>query len=81
MKKSHQVHPQAGWKKSLLSLAVGAALCSPVTVMAMQFELADGEVTGALDTTVSYGALWRVTAPDKANIGTASGGTKPNTNY
>ena len=58
MKKTHQVQPTKSWKKSLLSLAVGAALCSPITVMAVEFDLKDGEVTGSLDTTVSYGALW-----------------------
>ena len=81
MKKTHQVLPTLGWKKSLLSLAVGAALCTPVTVMAVQFDLADGEVTGALDTTVSYGALWSVTGKDKRLISRQKGGDRNSGNY
>ncbi|MEK6787762.1 MAG: DUF1302 domain-containing protein [Pseudomonadota bacterium] len=81
MKKTHQGLPAQGWKKSLLSLAVGAALCTPVTVMAVQFELADGEVTGALDTTLSYGALWRVTGKDSRLLARAKGGDRNSANY
>lgn len=81
MKKTHQVLPVTGWKKSLLSLAVGAALCTPVTVMAVQFDLADGEVTGALDTTVSYGALWRVTGKDSRLLARQKGGDRNSANY
>jgi len=81
MKKTHQVLPATGWKKSLLSLAIGAALCTPVTVMAVQFDLADGEVTGALDTTVSYGALWRVTDKDSRLLARQKGGDRNSANY
>lgn len=81
MKKTHQGLPTQSWQKSLLSLAIGAALCTPVTVMAMQFELADGEVTGALDTTVSYGALWRVTGKDSRLLAKQKGGDRNSANY
>lgn len=81
MRRTHQVQPVTGWKKSLLSLAIGAALCAPVTVMAVQFELADGEVTGALDTTVSYGALWRVTDKDSRLLARQKGGDRNSANY
>jgi len=81
MKRTQQVQPAMGWKKSLLSLAVGAALCTPVTVMAVQFELADGEVTGALDTTLSYGALWRVTDRDSRLVARQKGGDRNSANY
>lgn len=81
MKKTHQHQPAFGWKKSLLSLAVGAAMCTPVTVMAVQFEFADGEVTGALDTTLSYGALWRVTDKDKRLLARQKGGDRNSANY
>mgnify|MGYP003414224002 CR=1 FL=1 len=42
---------------TLLPLAVGSASA---------FELNMGAVTGSLDTTVSYGSVWRMEAPDQA---------------
>ncbi|WP_082968740.1 DUF1302 domain-containing protein [Perlucidibaca aquatica] len=81
MKKSTTAQSRPNWRRSLLSLAVGAALFTPMTAMAVEFELKDGEVTGSLDTTVSYGALWRVTAPHKENLAIANGGSKPSANF
>ena len=45
------------------------------------FDFKNGEMTGNLDTTLSYGEAWRVQRPDLALIGTADGGTSrsPNT--
>lgn len=34
---------------------------------AVEFSFADNEVTGSLDTTISYGQLWRVQGQDKTN--------------
>lgn len=34
---------------------------------AVEFSFLDNEVTGSLDSTVSYGALWRVQGQDKTN--------------
>lgn len=34
---------------------------------AVEFSFADNEITGSLDTTVSYGQLWRVQGQDKSN--------------
>jgi len=81
MKKSTTAQSRPNWRRSLLSLAVGAALFTPMTAMAVEFELKDGEVTGSLDTTVSYGALWRVTGRDAANIALGNGGTKQSSNF
>lgn len=81
MKKSTTAPTSPTWKRSLLSLAVGAALCTPMTAMAVEFELKDGEVTGSLDTTVSYGALWRVTGRDKTEVALANGGSKSSANF
>lgn len=81
MKKSTTAQPSPRWKRSLLSLAVGAALCTPMAAMAVEFELKDGEVTGSFDSTVSYGALWRVTAPDAENIAKGNGGSKQSSNF
>lgn len=36
-------------------------------VQAVEFSFADDEVAGAIDTTVSYGQLWRVQGQDKTN--------------
>lgn len=36
-------------------------------VQAVEFSFADDEVAGAIDTTVSYGQLWRVQGQDKNN--------------
>ena len=34
---------------------------------AVEFSFADNEITGSIDTTVSYGQLWRVQGQDKTN--------------
>jgi len=81
MKRSTTAQSGSPWKRSILSMAIGAALCTPMTAMAVEFELKDGEVTGSLDTTVSYGALWRVTGRDKENVALANGGSKSSANY
>jgi len=67
---------------SPLAAAIAAiSLCGTVPVHAFQFDLADGEVTGSFDTTLSYGALWRVTGRDSANVALANGGSKSSANY
>ena len=38
-----------------------------VQAQAVEFSFADDEVTGSIDTTVSYGQLWRVQGQDKTN--------------
>jgi hypothetical protein len=38
-----------------------------VQAQAVEFSFADDEVTGSVDTTVSYGQLWRVQGRDKTN--------------
>jgi len=81
MKKSTTAQSRPNWRRSLLSLAVGAALFTPMAAMAVEFELKDGEVTGSLDTTVSYGALWRVTGREKTEVALANGGSKSSANY
>jgi len=81
MKKSTTAQSRPNWRRSLLSLAVGAALFTPMTAMAVEFELKDGEVTGSLDTTVSYGALWSVTGKDKRLLARQKGGDRNSANY
>ncbi len=38
-----------------------------VQAQAVEFSFADDEITGSIDTTVSYGQLWRVQGQDKTN--------------
>lgn len=38
-----------------------------VQAQAVEFSFADNEITGSIDTTVSYGQLWRVQGQDKSN--------------
>lgn len=63
-------------RKSSLNLAPASAgfalagllpLLLAVPAQAVEFSLADDEVTGSLDTTVSYGQLYRVQGRDKTN--------------
>ncbi|AGI25183.1 DUF1302 domain-containing protein [Pseudomonas sp. MT3] len=63
-------------RKSVLRLAPARAgfalagvlpLLMPAQAGAVEFSFLDNEVSGSLDTTVSYGALWRVQGQDKTN--------------
>ncbi|MDT4812652.1 hypothetical protein FQZ97_456170 [compost metagenome] len=42
-------------------------LCMTLPAQAVEFSFADNEINGSLDTTLSYGTLWRVQGRDKAN--------------
>ncbi len=44
-----------------------ASILAVAPVHALEFELMDGEVTGSVDTTLSYGAMWRVQGQDRNN--------------
>ena len=65
--KSFHALPRA----SMLALAMAGATSFP----AQAFEFSSGEMTGSLDTTISYGARWRVQDRDERIIGIANGGT------
>lgn len=82
MKRTEHHARRSTWQRSLLSIAVSAAAFSlPMTAQAIQFDFADGEVSGSFDTTLGYGSMWRVTGQDKTNLAPIHGGTKPNANY
>lgn len=76
-----QLPPYRRVVSPLMAAVAAASLLGSLPAQAFQFQFADDQVTGSLDTTLSYGALWRVTGPHKENIGTANGGTKPTANY
>ncbi|HCD6626578.1 TPA: DUF1302 family protein, partial [Pseudomonas aeruginosa] len=42
-------------------------LCLIGNAQAIEFRIFDNEVSGSLDTTLSYGTLWRVQGQDKSN--------------
>lgn len=76
-----QLPPYRRVVSPLMAAVAAASLLSAMPASAFEFDFADGEVTGALDTTVSYGALWRVTGRDSANVALANGGSKSSANY
>ncbi len=59
-------------------LALPFSMATPAA--AFQFSLGD-EVSGNLDTTLSYGAAWRMKDQDSDLIGTANGGDAYSVNY
>lgn len=57
------------FKSSAISAAVAAALFASVPAQAFEFSLADGEVKGSFDTTLSYGVLMRADKRDPTLVG------------
>jgi len=62
----------------VLAAAVAAALATPA--QAFEFQSKDGEVTGYFDTTISFGALWRMQSRDPSLIAIVNGGTSRDPN-
>ena len=76
----HKTSRRHGFRRhaGVLAAALAAALSAPAH--AFQFESASGEVTGYLDTTVSFGALWRMQGRDPSLIAITNGGTSRDPN-
>ncbi|WP_027896050.1 DUF1302 domain-containing protein [Zestomonas thermotolerans] len=53
--------------KAGFALAGLLPLLVAAQAQAVEFSFADGEISGSLDTTLSYGQLWRVQGRDKSN--------------
>lgn len=69
------------WLKSLLTASAWSVMCAaPWAAQAFEFGSADGEWKGSLDTTVSFGASWRMQDRDAALIGIVNGGTSRDPN-
>lgn len=82
MKKMTMQAPRASLQRSLLSLAVATATMGlAANAHAVAFEFADGEITGNFDTTLTYGALWRVTGPNANLVGAGNGGVRNSSNF
>jgi hypothetical protein len=60
---------KSSFRKHTLTAAVALALFGTVSLPAQAIEFSSGEWTGNLDTTVSYGASWRLKDFDPANVG------------
>ncbi|MBE0502449.1 MAG: DUF1302 domain-containing protein, partial [Desulfuromonadales bacterium] len=56
-------------------------LSTLVVSSAAAFQFEAGEITGSLDSTLSYGATWRVQDQSSQLIGTAAGGTARSVNF
>jgi hypothetical protein len=56
-------------------------LSTLIASSALAFQFGTGDLTGSLDTTLSYGATWRVQDQDSELIGTVAGGTARSVNY
>ena len=69
MKASPLLHPLSLIPAKRGFALAGLALALPFSsaVQAVEFSFADGEVRGTLDTTVSYGQMWRVQGQAKNN--------------
>ena len=59
------------FKRRPVSAIVAAALLGLGAGPAFAIEFSNGELTGSFDTTISYGATWRVDDPDPENLGKA----------
>ncbi|GMR06144.1 MAG: DUF1302 domain-containing protein [Gammaproteobacteria bacterium] len=64
------------FRLSLLSVAVTVLTSGP----AQAFTFSSGDLEGSFDTTISYGARWRVQDRDQSIIGKANGGTANSVN-
>lgn len=64
----------------LVAAIATIGLMGSIPAQAFQFDVTD-EVKGSFDTTLTYGALWRVSGQDKENIGLSNGGSKASVNY
>jgi len=69
-----QLQPPSGAPRAT-PLALALILAGLAGQPASAFEFGSGEVTGSLDTTISYGARWRLEDRDESIIGIANGGT------
>ncbi|KEQ17503.1 DUF1302 domain-containing protein [Endozoicomonas numazuensis] len=70
---SHSIR-LAAWRSGF-ALAGSLSLAFSVSVHAAEFASEDGNITGALDTAVSYGAMWRVEGRDNTRY---RGSSTPN---
>lgn len=73
--------PASPLRKTLLAASVAATLGWGAPAYAFEFSLADGEVKGSFDTTLSYGILMRADKRDPALVGRVNGGTASSVNF
>lgn len=68
------------FSKTLVHASILTALGSMAPAQAFEFSLADGEVKGSFDTTLSYGVLMRADKRDPTTVGIINGGAFPGPN-
>ncbi|MBQ0715251.1 MAG: DUF1302 domain-containing protein [Paraperlucidibaca sp.] len=64
----------------LVAAIAAVGLMGSIPAQAFQFDVTD-EVKGSFDTTLTYGALWRVTGQDKNLLAPTNGGVRNSANY
>lgn len=64
----------------LVAAIAAVGLMGSIPAHAFQFDVTD-EVTASVDTTLTYGAMWRVTAQDKNLLAPTNGGVRNSANY
>lgn len=64
----------------LVAAIAAIGLMGSIPAHAFQFDVTD-EISGSFDTTLSYGALWRVTGQDKRLLAPNKGGIRNSANY
>ena len=64
----------------LVAAIATIGLMGSIPAQAFQFDVTD-EVSASLDTTLTYGALWRVTGQDKRLLAPTNGGVRNSANY
>lgn len=68
-----QTHMKTSLKRGLLVASIGLALAglSSTPVVAWEFSTDDNEITGSIDTTISYGASWRTSSAKASEVAKA----------
>ena len=64
----------------LVAAIAAVGLMGSIPAQAFQFDVTD-EIKGSVDTTLTYGAMWRVTGQDKNLLLPANGGVRNSGNY
>lgn len=76
----HKTSRKSGFRGGATVLATALAVAASTPASAFEFKNETGDVTGYLDTTVSFGALWRMQGRDPSLIAITNGGTSRDPN-
>ena len=76
----HKTNRKRGFRGQAGVLAATLAIAVSVPAHAFQFESESGAVSGYFDTTISFGALWRMQGRDPSLLAITNGGTSRDPN-